>query len=116
MKLSTISIAIVLASVAGVATAAGNVQTLPQVSVSAQGAYRCTPPNGATGHVCDSYDAFLRANFSPRQIGMLFGNRTSYPEYRTGGIDRLQWRYQTLRQQWVAAHSAVNAAAAVAVR
>ncbi|HET7930086.1 MAG TPA: hypothetical protein VFL63_01680, partial [Rhodanobacteraceae bacterium] len=65
---------------------------------------------------CDSYNAFLRANFSSRQIGMLFGYQTSYPEYRTGGIDRLQRRYQSLLQQWVASQSDVNAAAAVATK
>jgi hypothetical protein len=116
MKLSAISIAIVLASVVGVASAAGQSQTLPRVNVSAVGISGCTPPNATTGHACDSYNAFLRANFSSRQIGMLFGYQTSYPEYRTGGIDRLQRRYQSLLQQWVASQSDVNAAAAVATK
>ena len=36
---------------------------------------------------------------------MLFGARTSYPEYLTGGIDRVQRRYELLTQQYLAAQS-----------
>lgn len=116
MKLSAISIAIVLASLAGVASAAGQSRVLPSVVVSGVDVSACTPPNGTMGHACDAYGQFLRANFTSREIGMLFGARTSYPENLTGGIDRLQKRYDTLLQQFIAAHSAVNAGADVAAK
>src|SRR6185312_8561348 len=45
----------------------------------------CTPPNEGTGHDCYAFDRMIRANFTPRQIGMLFGHSTSYPESLTGG-------------------------------
>ena len=113
MKLSAITIAIVLASVAGAAVAAGQHQVLPSVNVQAVGISGCTPPNDTAGHACDAYDQFLRANFSAREIGMLFGYQTSYPENLSGGIDRLQHRYQTLLQQFIAAQSAARAGADV---
>lgn len=104
MKLRTISIATILLGTTGVAVA-GNPSSLMQpVTVSGAGIASCTPPNGSTGHACDSFDQMLRANFTPRQLGMLFGYRTSYPEYLTGGIDRLQKRYDALVQQYLAAH------------
>jgi hypothetical protein len=60
----------------------------------------CRPPSAAPA--CGDFHRFIRANFSSREISMLFGNRTSYPEYLTGGIDRVQRRYQLLTQQYVA--------------
>lgn len=114
MKLSAISIAIVLASLAGAASAAGQHKIMPSVIVSGVDVSACTPPNDTTGHACDAYDQFLRANFSKREIGMLFGYQTSYPEGLTGGIDRLQHRYQTLLQEFVAAQSAANAGSDIA--
>lgn len=114
MKLSAIYIAIVLAGVAGAAAAAGQSQELPSVNVEAAGVSACTPPNDTAGHACDDYDQFLRANFSPREIGMLFGYQTSYPESLTGDIDRLHKRYDVLLQQYIAAHSAMDAGADVA--
>jgi hypothetical protein len=47
---------------------------------------------------------------------MLFGYQTSYPENLTGGIGQLQHRYQSLLQQFVAAHQAVRAGSDVAVK
>lgn len=116
MKLSAISIVIVLASIAGVASAAGQHKVMQPITVAGVDVSACTPPNDTTGHVCDDYDQFLRANFSAREIGMLFGYQTSYPENLTGGIDRLQRRYESLLQQYVAAHSAVRAGSDVAAR
>ncbi|HEX7368891.1 MAG TPA: hypothetical protein VF284_01245 [Rhodanobacteraceae bacterium] len=117
MKLSAISIAIVLTGIVGVASAAGQQgRVMPPVNVQGITGSACTPPNDTTGHACDSYDQFLRANFTRREIGMLFGYQTAYPEYLTGGIDRLQRRYQVLLQQYVAAHSAANASATIAAK
>ena len=114
MKLSAIYIAIVLAGSAGVAFAAGQGQVLPSINVEATGNSACTPPNGSTSHACDAYNQMLRANFSPREIGMLFGYRTSYPESLTGGIDRLHKHYDVLLQQYIAVHSAVDAGSDIA--
>lgn len=108
MKLSAISVAIVLAGIAGTAFAANPGRTLNPVVVSASGSGECTPPNDTTGHACDAFNEMLRANFSTREIGMLFGYSTSYPESLTGGIDRLQRRYQAAVQQYVAAQQAAG--------
>ncbi|TAN05409.1 MAG: hypothetical protein EPN36_06400 [Rhodanobacteraceae bacterium] len=103
MKLRTISIAILLVGMTGVAVAGNSTHLMQPVTVSAAGISACTPPNGGTGHACDAYDQMLRANFTPRQLGMLFGDQTSYPEYLSGGIERLQKRYDALVQQYLAA-------------
>ncbi|HEY9111544.1 MAG TPA: hypothetical protein VIM92_07210 [Rhodanobacteraceae bacterium] len=60
------------------------------------------PPNDHTGRACDDFSQLVRANFSAREIGMLFGASTSYPESLTGGVERLQKRYQALLQGYVA--------------
>lgn len=112
MKLSAITIAIILAGVAGVASAAGQGQNMPEINVQAAGVSACTPPTDAPA--CAEFHSWIRANFSEREIGMLFGASTAYPEYLTGGIDRLHKRYDVLLQQYIAAHSAVNAGADVA--
>lgn len=41
----------------------------------------CTPPNSATE--CAAFHQEIRRNFSRREIGMLFGAVTAYPESRT---------------------------------
>jgi hypothetical protein len=114
MKLSAITIAIILAGAAGATFAAGQGKVMPQVNVRAASLSACMPPNDTTGHACDSYNEFLRANFPRREIGMLFGYQTSYPESLTGGIDRLHDRYDKLLQQYITAHSTVAAGADVA--
>lgn len=108
MKLNAISIAIVLAGIAGVASAAGQSQALPEVNVTAAGISACTPPSDAPA--CAEFHSWIRANFTQHEIGMLFGASTSYPEYLTGGIARLQRRYQTKLQEYVAAQQVASAA------
>lgn len=115
MKLSAISIAIVIAGIAGTAYAAGQSNSLSPIVVPGAPVAECTPPNDTTGHACDAFNQMLRANFSPREIGMLFGASTPYPEYVTGGVDRLQRRYQAVVQEYVAAQPAASTAG-VAVR
>lgn len=110
MRLSTISLAIVLAGIAGVAFAAGQGKVMHPIVVSGAPISECLPPNDNTGHACDAFDQLVRANFTPREIGMLFGYSTSYPESRTGGIDKLQHRYQAVLQQYVAAQQAAKGA------
>lgn len=104
MKLRTLSIAIILIGTTGAAVAAQPSALAQPVTVSEAAISTCTIPDANTGHACDSFDQMLRANFTPRQIGMLFGYETSYPEYLTGGIDRLRKRYDALVQQYLAAH------------
>ncbi|HEX5961792.1 MAG TPA: hypothetical protein VFY97_11175 [Rhodanobacteraceae bacterium] len=115
MKLSAISIAIVIAGVTGVASAAAQGQTLPLVNVTGAPIAECAPPSVTFGHACDAFNQMIRANFTPREIGMLFGAWSSYPEYLSGGIDTLQRRYQAVLQEYVAAQDAASKAA-VAVK
>lgn len=103
MKLYAITLAIAVAGFAGTAAAADQ-QSLPMVSVSAAVGSACEPPSDAP--VCGSFHQWIRANFSRREIGMLFGDRTSYPEYLTGGIALLRERYQARVQEYVAARIA----------
>lgn len=104
MKSSTLAIAIVLAGIAGAASAAGQDKVMGPITIAGAPVSECAPPNDQTGHRCDAFNQMLRANFSRREIGMLFGYQTSYPESQTGGIDRLQKRYQAMLQEYVAAH------------
>ena len=105
MKLRTIAIAIAIAALAGNAAAAQTVETLQPVTISGATVAQCTPPNDHTGHACDNFNQWVRANFSKRELGMLFGASTSYPESRIGGIERLQKRYQMLLHEYVAAQN-----------
>lgn len=114
MKLRTLSIATILVSVAGVAMAGSPGSTMQPVAVSAAGIANCTPPNGSTGHACDAYDRMLRANFSMQEIGLLFGDRSSYPGYLAGNRERLQKRYDAVVQQYLAAHRQVPHGTSVA--
>jgi hypothetical protein len=41
----------------------------------------CAPPNAA--RECANFHELIRMNFSPREIGMLFGAATAYQEYPT---------------------------------
>lgn len=102
MKLHAITIAIAIAGFNGTA-AAGNHQVLPTVHIFAVDIAACTPPTDAPA--CEDFHRWIRANFSEREIGMLFGARTSYPESLTGGIEHLQKRYQALVLEYVAAQN-----------
>lgn len=108
MKLSAISIAIVLAVTVGVASAAGQSKPMQPIVVSGVPISECAPPNDAS--ICSDFHRLIRANFSAREIGMLFGASTSYPETLTGGIERVQHRYQAWLRQYVAAQQAASAA------
>jgi hypothetical protein len=50
----------------------------------------CAPPNDAKG--CAQFHAAIRKNFSMREIGMLFGAATAYPEYLTSN-ERVRAKY-----------------------
>lgn len=50
----------------------------------------CAPPNSEPG--CARLHALIRMNFTPREIGMLFGASTGYLEYPTA-YERVRTRY-----------------------
>ena len=54
----------------------------------------CAPPSDLVA--CTTWHQVIRANFSPREIGMLFGTATSYPEYATS-YARIKSRYERLQ-------------------
>lgn len=53
----------------------------------------CTPP--ADAPACADFHALLRANFTQRELGMLFGASTAHPEY-LASYDRTRERYAML--------------------
>lgn len=112
MKLQVLTVAIVFSCFAGAAVAGDHQRMLPSVVVTTRSIQTCTPP--ADTPSCESFHRLIRANFSAREIQMLFGAHSSFPEYLTGGIDRLQKRYKGLVQEYVAAQQAANAAELVA--
>ena len=54
--------------------------------------FECEPPNGAVE--CANFHELIRQNFTPREIGMLFGGSTAYAEYRTS--------YDFTRERYIA--------------
>lgn len=88
---------------------AGNGQ-LAQVTVHQDRASvaDCTPPNDSKE--CSDFHAAIRRNFSPHEIGMLFGAATSYQEYPTS-FDRTRARYATFLRNVEENGSAVAVAA-----
>lgn len=69
------------------ANAAGQ---LAPVDVRGNAIADCTPPSDS--QECADFHAAIRKNFSTREIGMLFGAVSAYPEYLTGN-DRLRTKY-----------------------
>jgi hypothetical protein len=53
----------------------------------------CTPPQAAPE--CASFHEMIRQSFTEREIGMLFGAATAYPEYRTS-YNSVRERYESL--------------------
>jgi len=91
MKSHRLSIAIGLFAYAAIASASDPQSSLKTVTVhpgvsapkAAPHGYTldCTPPNSAIE--CAAFHKEIRRNFSSREIGMLFGASTAYPEART---------------------------------
>lgn len=106
MKPSAISIAIVLAGMVGVAFAGGQSTIMPLVTVPGAPVAQCTPPTDDAA--CADFHRWIRANFSEREIGMLFGASTAFPGYATGGIDRLERRYHAKLHEYLAARQAAS--------
>ena len=59
----------------------------------------CVPPSDLVA--CTAWHQVIRANFSPREIGILFGTATSYPEYATS-YARIKSRYARLHDEFSA--------------
>lgn len=82
-------LAIALFTAAGFAGAAD--QSLSPVTVNdSTKSIDCTPPNDQAE--CAKLHAMIRNNFSSREIGMLFGASTAYPESKTS-YTRVKERY-----------------------
>lgn len=59
----------------------------------------CMPPSDLAA--CTAWHKVIRANFSSREIGILFGTATSYPEYATSH-ERIKNRYERLQGEFSA--------------
>jgi hypothetical protein len=101
----TISACLILASaVAGAAER----QSLTTVDVNSSSQSDCTPPNDRAA--CAAWHEEIRRNFSSREIGMLFGAATSYPEYQTS-YSKVKARYDRLQGEFAANLTAGNSVA-----
>ena len=93
-------LAIAICAVAGYALAQDEETLEPVIVEHVDGARiveDCTPPS--TAPACAGFHALIRQNFSDREIGMLFGAATAYPEYRTS-YSSVRERYDNL-VRWV---------------
>jgi hypothetical protein len=88
-----------LATLSILAASAAGAQELQLVTVHDLRIAECTPP--ASFAVCDAWHAQIRRNFSPREIGMLFGARTAYAEYRTS-FAKVEDRYNHMLTSFAA--------------
>jgi hypothetical protein len=61
----------------------------------------CTPPNSAD--VCAAFHVEVRRNFNSREIGMLFGSATAYPESR-GSYSKVAERYENFVRNYDEKH------------
>jgi len=90
-------LALALCTAAGVACA--QEQTLAPVVVERVDGSRiivdCAPPNASRS--CANFHELIRQNFSEREIGMLFGAATAYPEY-SSSYDDVRARYVAFLQ------------------
>jgi hypothetical protein len=86
-------VALALCAAAGTACAQED-ETLEPIVVERANAdqiiFMCEPPNGSVE--CANFHELIRQNFTPREIGMLFGGSTAYQEYLTS-YDRTRERY-----------------------
>jgi hypothetical protein len=89
--------------------AAGERQSLATVDVNGSSLSDCAPPNDRAA--CAAWHKEIRRNFTSRQIGMLFGAATSYPEYKTS-YSKVKARYDRLQGEFAANYAAANSVAA----
>jgi hypothetical protein len=111
MKTVLLSTVISLSAIAGFANAAEPQSSLGQVTVhsgpasakGSQSAYTldCAPPNSSED--CAAFHREIRRSFSRREIGMLFGSATAYPEYRTS-YSKVTERYDNFTRTYDEQH------------
>ena len=84
---------IALLAIAPALALAGNgpQSTLAPITVQQDLQHDCTPPSA--DRECAALHRQIRHTFNKREIGMLFGSRTSYPEYPIA-YPRASARYQ----------------------
>ena len=107
MKRTTFAIITAIAFATSSFANAGERQSLDAVKVNSSG-QDCTPPNDSA--VCSAWHEEIRRNFSSREIGMLFGAATAYPEYKTS-YSKVKARYERLQGEFAATHLAADAVA-----
>jgi hypothetical protein len=97
MKRTLFAIAISVATIGYASAQAYDDQVLAPVIVEHVDINRlvqnCTPPQAAPE--CASFHELIRQSFTEREIGMLFGAATAYPEYRTS-YSSVRERYESL--------------------
>jgi hypothetical protein len=86
-------------SLAMSAAAGANERQLEAVKVSSGTSVDCTPPNDSP--LCSAWHEEIRRNFTKREIGMLFGAATSYPEFHTS-YEGVKARYDRLQGEFAA--------------
>lgn len=115
MKLSAISIAIVIAGIAGVASAAGQVKALPQVKVSGTPVVAgCSPALHPNSPACRALRAAVLARYPAWQLGVIYGATTPNQVYiDTGARKRLVSDYERFLQRYdrdyMATHAQIGA-------
>jgi hypothetical protein len=84
-----------------VAMQGDDLQVAPSMVEMARGKLdaACAPPSDLVS--CTAWHRVIRANFSAREIGILFGIATSYPEYATT-YARIKGRYERLQGEFSA--------------
>jgi hypothetical protein len=107
MKSHVTAIVAALGLVALASAQATERQHLAQVNVSSS-TLDCTPPNSSAA--CSAWHEEIRRSFSSREIGMLFGAATSYPEYRTS-YATVKARYDRLQDEFAANLASADAVA-----
>lgn len=117
MKSHQLVIAVGLFAFAAIASAGESQSPLKTVTVhpapspaqAAPGGYTldCTPPNSAIE--CAAFHKEIRRNFSSREIGMLFGASTAYPESRSA-YSKVAQRYDAFTRLYDEQHLTAFAA------
>lgn len=95
LYLTTASCLTLASAIAG----AADRQSLATVDVQGSSQSDCTPPNDRA--ICAAWHEEIRRNFTSREIGMLFGAATSYPEYKTA-YSQVKARYDRLQGEFAA--------------
>ena len=108
MIVHKLAIAAALVSLSGFAIAQDDLELAPVIvrGIPPAALEDCTPPNANDSAMCAAFQDAIRRNFSEREIGMLFGAATAYPEYRTS-YSWVKERYQWLQEDFAANYAPV---------